>query len=348
MKDNTNFDNFKIKRHSIVKLKNYLLENKLDLENLKNKLIKSKKLVVICGPTCAGKSKIGIILSKLLDTDIISIDSIQVYREMDIGTDKFDADKYGKKQYMVDMFDPDHDLSVVEFRKICDEIIKKKFISLNKIPLLAGGSGLYIKSVISGIDNVPDRDNELRKKIIDGIKKEGIKRYYLKLKKVDREYAEKISENDMRRIVRALEVYELTGKRFSRMHKKWKNKNNHYYSILIGLEMKRDILYGRIEKRVDKMFDIGLVREVKKLVGRGYGNCRSITKAVGYKEVLEYLNGNSTIEECKDKVKRNTRRLAKKQITWFGSMPEINWIRLDNYDNIFNLIRDILLKIGSN
>ncbi len=348
MNDLLEFNNYKISESSINNIKKYLMENEIDLGTLTKNLRKSKKLIVICGPTCTGKSKIGLILSKLFDTDIVSMDSIQVYRGMDIGTDKLDAEKYNKKQYMANIFEPEHDLSVVEFKNICDDIIKQKFFSVDKTPLMVGGSGLYIRSVINGIDNVPDKNKDIRKKIKDGIKKDGLRKYYLRLKKLDKEYANKISENDQRRIVRALEVYELTGMCFSGMQKRWKNKNTFYDSILIGIKIKRDILYRRIENRVDKMFEKGLLKEVKKLVDKGYKDCRSITQAVGYKEVLEYLRGELTIEECVNKVKRNTRRLAKKQLTWFNSESKINWIRLDNYDNIFNLIRDIFIIIERN
>ncbi|OGD31221.1 tRNA (adenosine(37)-N6)-dimethylallyltransferase MiaA, partial [Candidatus Atribacteria bacterium RBG_16_35_8] len=167
------------------------------------------------------------------------------------------------------------------------------------------------------------------------------KKYYLKLKKIDKEYARKISENDSRRIIRALEVYEITGLPFSNFQNTWNNKEKDYDAILIGIKMDRSNLYRRIEDRVEKMFAGGLVYEVKELVERGYRNCRSIRQAVGYKEVMSYLNGEATFEGCVNEVKKNTRRLAKKQMTWFNSEPNINWIRADNYDNIFNLTADI-------
>jgi len=348
MDENSYFNNFKISKSSINSIRKYLIEKGLDLKLIIKKLIESEKLIVICGPTCSGKSKMGIILSELLDTDVISIDSIQVYIGMDIGTDKFDAGRYNKKQYMTDLFEPDHNMSVVEFKKICDDVIKKHFFSVKKVPIIAGGSGLYIRSVISGIDNIPERDKNIRKKLKEMIDRDGLPKYYQRLKKIDNEYAVRISENDTRRIIRALEVYELTGISFSSLHKTWKNKKKRYDSILIGLNTERDILYRRIENRVDEMFKKGLVEEVKKLIDRGYKDCMSITKAVGYKEVLQHLRGETDIEECINKVKRNTRRLAKKQITWFRSEPKINWIRLYNYDNIFNLIRDIFIIIERN
>jgi len=331
----------------IKHLKNTLHKNNINLNKLTEDLVNFKKIIVICGPTCTGKSKIGIIMAKLLDTDIISMDSMQVYKGMNIGTDKYNTKKYNVKQYMIDIFNPDHNLSVIEFKEICDEIIKINFFSLNKIPLLVGGSGLYIRSVINGIDKVPDESREIREKIKEGIKKNGIRKYYLKLMEIDKEYAKKISENDQRRIVRALEVYEKTGLPFSSFQKAWKNKKQTYDAILIGIKMERNKLYRRIEERVEKMFKNGLVDEVKELISKGYKNCRSITQAVGYKEVLKYLNGKTTLENCMDEVKKNTRRLAKKQMTWFNADPKINWLIADNYDNIFYLITDIFKIIKS-
>lgn len=338
MADNSVMD---LKSFKIKSIKQKLKEENINIEELCRELINKKKVIIICGPTCTGKSKIGIIMAKLLKTDIISVDSMQVYRGMNIGTDKYSTGKYNIKQYMTDIFKPDHELSVVEFKNICDEIIRKNFFSLNKIPLLVGGSGLYIRSVINGIDSVPDENKGIRKKLREDIKREGSEKYYLKLKKIDRKYAEKISINDTRRIIRAIEVYRLTGLPFSEFQKVWESKKRAHNGILVGLNMERELLYSNIEKRVEQMFEKGLVDEVKELADKGYGNCRSVMQAVGYKEVLKYLNGEITIEDCIDEVKKNTRRLAKRQLTWFKSEPKINWIRADNYDNIFSLIGNI-------
>jgi len=342
---NNNFNNInkvEIIKNSLIKsIQNKLKNNDIYPDELIKKLTDFKKVIVICGPTCAGKSRIGIIMAKLLDTDIISVDSMQVYRGMDIGTDKYDLKGSGVNQYMTDIFDPDHDLSIKEFKEICDEIIKNNFFIKDKIPLLIGGSGLYIRGIISGIDPVPDKNKELRKRLKEDIENHGLEKYYLKLKKIDPHYAKKISENDQRRIIRALEVYEITGAAFSSLQNIWKNKKSEYKTVLIGITLDRKKLYDNIDKRVDRMLENGLVGEVKKLIDNGYENCHSVLQAVGYKEVLKYLKGEITFEECSGYIKRNTRRLAKKQMTWFNSEPKINWIRADNYDNIFYLIRDI-------
>ena len=330
-----------IKNSDLRLIKSVLKNNHIDLVKLCTDLIRLKKVITICGPTCTGKSKIGTITAKLINTDIISIDSMQVYRGMDIGTAKYDSKRYGVKQFMTNIFEPDHSLSVLEFKDMCRDIIKKEFFRKNKIPLMVGGSGMYMRGVLKNMDIVPDGSEMIRKRLKENIKRKGIKEYYKKLKKIDKDYARKVSENDHRRIIRALEVYEITGTPFSRFQNVWKKKSPEYDSVLIGLEMEKPMLNELIKKRVRRMFEIGLVEEVKNLVKKGYKNCTSMLQAVGYKEVIKYLDGEISFNECIEKVDRNTRKLAKKQMTWFRSELKINWIRVSNYDNIFNLILDI-------
>jgi len=296
---------------------------------------------VICGPTGIGKSSLGINISSFLDTDVISVDSMQVYRGMNIGTDKIDTEKYGIKQYMVDIFEPDHKLSVMEFKNIVKNIIEKEFIKYRKIPVMVGGSGLYIRAIIDDLDKGPGEDREFRKSIGEDIKKRGSKKYYDRLLKIDRDYALKISENDSRRIIRALEVFHLSGIPFSQLQKAW-NRKTECEVTFVGLNKDRSQLYLDIEKRVEDMFERGLVREVESLVKRGSKDSLSLRQAVGYKEVVDYIEGRIDLDKCKDEVKKNSRRLAKKQMTWFGRDSRINWIRVDNYDNMFDLIIDTL------
>jgi tRNA dimethylallyltransferase len=337
-----------IKKTDLNLIKSKLKKIYINLNELLEELINQKKVIVICGPTCTGKSRIGIILAKLLNTDIISVDSMQVYRGMDIGTDKYNAEDYGIKQFMTDIFEPDHRLSVIEFKDMCRDIIEKNFFYTGKIPLLVGGSGLYIRGVINDMDTLPGENKSVRKRLEEEIKNKGLKRYYFKLKKIDEKYAKKISENDQRRIIRALEVYEITGLPFSDLQNAWKNKKSTYKAILIGLKMERKKLHSCIDNRVEEMFSRGLVKEVKSLILKGYKDCNSILQAVGYKEVVKYLNEEISLHECIDEVKRNTRRLAKKQMTWFKSDPGIKWIRTDSYGNIIDLIIDILSIINNN
>jgi tRNA dimethylallyltransferase len=320
---------------------NTLKKNSIDLDLLKDKMLNHKKIIVICGPTGIGKSKLGISISGFLGTDIISVDSMQIYRGMDIGTDKINSKKYGIKQYMIDLFDPDHKLTVMEFRNIAKQIISQEFIKFRKIPVMVGGSGLYIKAIIDDLDKGQGEDKKFRKGIEEDIKKNGSKKYYDRLLEIDMDYALKISENDSRRIIRALEVFHLSGTPFSQLQKAWDRKTD-YNVTFIGLDRDRSQLYQDIEERVENMFDRGLVREIETLIEKGYKDSLSLSQAVGYKEVLAYTEGKIDLDKCKEEVKKNSRRLAKKQMTWFGRDSRINWIRVDNYDNMFDLMLDTL------
>lgn len=330
-----------------LRLKEDNQSNNININNLVENIIINKKVITICGPTCVGKTKIAINLATVLKTDIISVDSMQIYKGMDIGTDKYDTEKYNLKQHMTSIFNPDHYVTVVEFRDICRKIIEDEFFLKDKIPVLVGGSGLYIRGVIDELNFVQGKDKIIRKKLKEDIKKYGLSVYYEKLKKIDSTYCKKISENDQRRIIRALEVYEITGKPFSFFQNKWRRRESIYNNFIFGIEIDRPELYKNIEERVNRMFSRGLVKEVKSLIEKGYKDCNSILQAVGYKEVVKYINGEINLPECVDEVKRNTRRLAKKQMTWFRADPRIKWIRTDSYDNIIDLIIDILNIINN-
>ena len=322
-----------------------LNKNYINYDILIKNIIENKKVLIICGPTCTGKTEIAINLASILKTNIISLDSIQIYKGMNIGTDKYDTEKYGIKQFMVDIINPDQIITVVEFRDLCRLNIEKYFFSKNEIPILVGGSGLYIRGTVDNLEFIPKSNPDIRKLLIRKIKKDGLNTFYKKLEKIDQKYASKISKNDERRIIRALEVYKITGKTFSKFQNNWEKRESIYNSIFIGIDIERSILYRRIENRVDRMFGGNLIEEVRNLKNKGYGKSRSLMQAVGYKEVLGYLEGDKSLEECIFEVKKNTKRLAKKQLTWFKADKRINWIRVNNYDNILYSINDIIKVI---
>ena len=297
---------------------------------------------MICGPTGIGKSTIGISLAILLDSNVISADSMQVYKNMNIGTGKQKTEKYGIKQFMTDIFDPDHRLSVVEFKNECRDIIEEQFFSSKKIPVVVGGSGMYIKAIIDDIDKIPGKNNTIRERLTKEIDRDGLEKYYEKLKMVDNEYAGKINKNDKKRIIRALEVYRSSGIAFSKYQKKWNASKPFYNTILIGLNMNRATLYKKIENRVDMMLKEGLVDEVRGLIDGGFKESYSLSQAVGYKELIGYFESRTSLEECIEEIKKNSRRLAKKQLTWFRPDKRINWISLDSYDNIFDLMLEVI------
>jgi tRNA dimethylallyltransferase len=308
----------------------------------KQKLLSEKYLLIVCGPTASGKSLAALILARIFNTNIISADSMQAYIGMDIGTDKRDFNKYGINQFLINICKPDHFLTSVEYRDKARRIIEKEFFNKEKIPVIAGGSGLHIRAITDDLMDAPEGSYALRDKIKKSINEMGLIYYYEKLKNIDPEYAEKISPNDERRIVRALEVFENTGKKFSEFQNKWHDRKSIYKCIFIGLYTDRKKLYENIEKRVNKMIEEGLVNEVKDLVSSGYVDCFSMRQAIGYKELIKYLNGETTFDFAVNEIKKNTRHLAKKQYTWFNADNRINWITTDNYDNIYNLIDEIL------
>ena len=325
-----------------------------DFLSVRQLMLEKKFTSVICGPTCAGKSILAFNLAKIFETDIISIDSIQVYNGLDIGTDKYDSSEIGVHQYMTDIFEPDHKLTVVEFRDICRNVLNEEFFKKDRIPLLAGGSGLYLRAVIDELDFTTDISNdnggitEENRKIREGLYSEiendsgGLLRLFIKLKEIDPLYSARISPNDKKRIIRAIEVYALTGNPFSSFQNKWQTRKSIYNCCMIGILTEKERLHVNIEKRVDMMFKKGLINEVEALIKKGYKDCHSLKQAVGYKDVLKYLNGDISIDICRQEIIKNTKRLAKKQMTWFKADPRINWIRTDNYDNISDLIMHVL------
>jgi len=191
----------------------------------------------------------------------------------------------------------------------------------------------------------PPRDSQLREQLRQKVQHYGLEKYYRLLQEIDEPYSQKISANDARRIIRGLEVYYLSGKPFSSFQDNWNERKSIYNSIFIGLDQDRQLLYENIDNRVEQMFERGLVSEVKGLLDEGYEGSYPLKQAVGYKEVVSYIKGQIDLEQCRKLVKRNTRRLAKKQLTWFRKDPRINWIRVDNYDNICSLQDDIMRVI---
>jgi tRNA dimethylallyltransferase len=318
------------------------LKNKNDIQSLKNKLLSNNCIIVVCGPTAAGKSKTALILAKFFDTNLISADSMQAYKGMDIGTDKQDFIKYNVNQFLINICKPDHFLTSAEYRNMARDVIKTEFFEKRKIPILAGGSGLHIRAITEDLMEAPEGDYALREKIKTDINNSGLPYYYEKLKNIDPEYARRISENDERRIIRAIEVFEKTGRKFSEFQNKWKDRESIYECIFIGLSADRKQLYENIEIRVDKMINEGLISEVKNLIDSGYKDCFSLQQAIGYKELIKYFEGKLSIEDAIKEIKKNTRHLAKKQFTWFKADGRINWITVDNYDNIYNLVNEIL------
>lgn len=303
-----------------------------------------KKILVLGGPTAVGKTELSIDLAKRLNGEIISADSMQIYKYMDIGSAKVTIDEMqGVKHYLVDEVTPDYVFSVSEFQKRADDYIEK-INDENKRVLVTGGTGLYLNSLIYNMDFAKsDANNELREKLRIELEENGIDYMHNKLKELDHEAAQRIHKNNTKRVIRALEVY-LSGEKMNDFSKDLKF-NEKYNPIIIVLNREREHLYERINKRVDIMMDNGLIDEVKNLLKMGYTKDMISMQGIGYKEIIKYLDGEYTLDEAIDIIKRDSRRYAKRQLTWFRRYDDAKWFNLDEYSDSQVLKNDIIMHI---
>lgn len=301
-----------------------------------------QKVIVIVGPTCSGKTKLSLILAEKLQTEIISADSRQLYKYLTIGTAKPDANELSSiKHHFIDELNPNEEFNADIFsrkaRKIISELLEK-----NKIPIVVGGSGLYIKALIDGITATVDSDKFLRDELLQLRNKYGNDYLYNELKIIDPESANKMLPQNWKRVIRAIEVYKITGKPIWQHHKE--NKvSNEFDFIQYGLLWDRKTLYSNIEKRVDGMIKKGLIEEVKKILNMGYSKENNSLNSLGYKEIIDLLENKITLNEAVNLIKRNTRRFAKRQLTWFNADKRIHWFELHSFDDI-DLIAENILK----
>ena len=304
-----------------------------------------KALLVIVGPTGVGKSDVALSLLKRVKGEIISADSRQIYRGMNIGTDKVSREIRKKfPHHLIDIVDPDETFNAAQFGERAKLIIER-LQKENKLPILVGGSGLYVRAVIDGIFAGPGANWQLREELKAKIKIKGSKFLYRMLKEVDEVSASHIHPNDERRIIRALEVYRTTGKPISYYQKQSPSALTH--TVMVGLKWERATLYRIIEQRVDKMLENGLVDEVESLLEKGYGENLPSMQGVGYRQIVGYLKGRYSLEEAVRLVKRDTRRLAKRQLNWFKGDSRIIWIQREQYpscEDVSGKIMQILLK----
>ncbi|MBC8632332.1 tRNA (adenosine(37)-N6)-dimethylallyltransferase MiaA [Paeniclostridium hominis] len=306
--------------------------------------MKKIPLVILTGPTAVGKTNLSIQLAKKLNMDIISADSMQIYKYMDIGSAKVTTNEMqGIKHYLIDEVNPDFSFSVSEFQKrannYIDEIVKN-----NKIPLVTGGTGLYLNSLIYNMDFAKsDADNKLRESLRLELEEKGIDYMHNKLKELDEEAANRIHKNNTKRVIRALEVC-LSGKKMSDFSNDLK-LNEKYEPIIIVLNRDRSHLYKRIDMRVDLMIKEGLEDEVKKLISMGYTKDLISMQGIGYKEIIKYLDGEYSYDEAIEIIKRDSRRYAKRQLTWFRRYKDAMWFDLDEYKDEKILLNDVITYI---
>lgn len=294
----------------------------------------NNNLIILLGPTGVGKTDISTKLAqKMSDIEIISADSMQIYKYMDIGTAKPNKSILKSvKHHMIDIVDPSDNFDVIQYSKLATNIILGVF-KRGKIPILAGGSGLYISSIINPLFTGPAKNIEYREILEGEAKIHGKKYLYDKLSRIDPISASKTKSNDLRRIIRALEVYKSTGKTISYLQKKAFNENPKFKYYIIGLKRDKEKLYQKINSRVDKMIKNGFIDEVKDLRAKGYNDNLNSMQGLGYKQINKYLDGEYDKETAINLIKRDTRRYAKRQMTWFNHKTKnIEWINLDKYN----------------
>jgi tRNA dimethylallyltransferase len=302
-----------------------------------------QRVVVITGPTCSGKSYLGLKLAQLINGEIISADSRQIYKKLNIGSAKPSATELQKvKHHFIDTLNPDEDFDANKFsiqaERVIIEIHKR-----NKTAIVVGGSGLYLKALIDGIIDNADKDEDLRNKLLQKKEKYGNEFLYNELKKVDPVSSEKMLPQNWKRVIRALEVYHLTGRPIWQHHIN-QNKKTKFNFYQIGLNWDREVLYRRVEERVDEMIKKGLVEEVKYILENGYDKNLNALNTVGYKEIISYLEDEITLDRAIELIKRNTRHYAKRQLTWFKADVKINWFNISSRKDIDNLTYQIKNK----
>ena len=304
-----------------------------------------KPLIILTGPTAVGKTKASIGLAKALNGEIISADSMQVYKHMDIGSAKIRPEEMqGIKHYLIDELEPDEEFHVVRFQEMAKKALEEIYAK-NKIPIVVGGTGFYIQALLYDIDFTEnEEDTEYRKELEQLAAEKGADVLHDMLREVDPESAEAIHANNVKRVIRALEFHKQTGGKISEHNEQERAKSSPYDFCYFVLNDERERLYERINLRIDQMLDDGLVEEVMSLKDQGYTKEMVSMQGLGYKEILDYLNGNCTLEEAIYILKRDTRHFAKRQLTWFRRERDVIWVSKNehNYDEdkILNVMLD--------
>ena len=302
------------------------------------------KVVVICGPTGVGKTSAAIEIAGEFKGEIINADSMQIYKYMDIGTAKSTLDEQSRvKHHMIDIVYPDESFDAAMYAKMAREIIMK-LDREDVVSFVAGGTGFYIKALLYGLFIGPAKgeDVNIRERLKGEAAFHGAAFLHTRLSKCDPTAAENIHANDTYRIIRALEIYEITGKSISEYHEDHRFADEPFKVLTIGLDMKREILYDRINSRVDAMIDTGLVDEIKRLLDNGYSENLKPMQSIGYRHITDYIKGRLSWDEALSILKRDTRRYAKRQMTWFKADSRIAWIKPEQLKDIIRLIKRFL------
>lgn len=289
-------------------------------------------LIILTGPTAAGKTKLSIELAKSINGEILSADSMQVYRHMDIGSAKIRPEEMqGVRHYLVDILEPTEDFNIVLFQKYAKQAIAEIY-ERGKIPIIVGGTGFYIQSVLYDIDfQESDEDTVLRAELEHLAQEKGAEYLHNMLSEIDAKAAQEIHANNVKRVIRAIEFYRQTGQKISEHNETEREKKSAYDSRYFVLTDKREKLYEKIDQRVDRMIEEGLVDEVKRLISMGCRRESTAMQGLGYKEIISYLAGEITLDEAVYIIKRDTRHFAKRQITWFRRERDVIWVEKDQF-----------------
>ena len=298
----------------------------------------TSKLLCLLGPTAVGKTEIAIQLAQHLNAEIISVDSRQIYRQMDIGTAKpTPEEQQAARHHLIDCADISEPFSVADYQSLADAAIAD-IQDRGRRVLLVGGAGLYFRAIVDGLFEGPGADPALRKRLEMEAAQFGVDALHKRLQTCDPESAGRIHPNNLVRVIRALEVYELTGTPMSELQQQWHPEKQRYPFIAFGLTMPRALLYRRIEQRVDVMLANGLIAEVEALLAAGYPRDSIALQSFGYRELIAYLDGDCTYTEAISQLKQNTRRFAKRQLTWFRKDPRIAWLDRESTSDIVGVI----------
>ncbi len=292
--------------------------------------MKKLPLIVTAGPTASGKTRLAIELAKLLNGEIVSADSMQIYKYMNIGSAKPTAEEQKEvKHHLIDFLEPDAVFSVADYTEMAHDVIGK-LISEGKMPVMCGGTGLYINSVVNDITfGETDTNDDIRAELAKIAREKGNDALIKMLAEFDPVSAARLHPNNVRRVIRAIEFYKVTGQTISSHQEMTKQTEGRYNPIMFCIAWDRQKLYERINKRVDKMLEDGLLEEVKRLMEAGYTKALNSMKAIGYKELIDYYNGETTLEEAVELIKQSSRRYAKRQLTWFRRDKRIHWLNAD-------------------
>lgn len=305
-----------------------------------------KPLIILTGPTAVGKTALSIELAKAVDGEIISADSMQVYRKMNIGTAKIEpSEMQGVRHHLIDILDPGEEFNVVLFKRYALEAMEDIY-SRGKIPVIVGGTGFYIQALLYDID-FEDNDNDMsyREELQRLAAEKGNSYIHDMLSKVDPESAEKIHENNVKRVIRALEFYRKTGMKISEHNETEAQKESPYNFEYFVLNDDRSKLYDRIDRRIDIMLEQGLEAEVRQLVSEGYSRDLVSMQGLGYKEIIDYIQGRCSFDEAVYTLKRDTRHFAKRQITWFKREKQVTWVNKNEYDSESSILEYMMNRL---